>query len=221
MNFQDLEKINVNNKVEKKKVGSTTLTYLSWTYAISEFKKAYPDFTYEVKKFDNGSGVLVPYMYDENTGYMVMTSITAGGLTQEMWLPVMDNSNKAMKNAPYEYEVKEYVNGKATGQMIKKFVEPATMFDVNKTIMRCLVKNMAMFGLGLYIYAGEDLPASDDDNKDKQLETLPEELIKAVQETKTLDELSVLYNANKDDMSKELKQQFNSIVSNRKQELSK
>lgn len=32
------------------------------------------------------------------------------------------------------------------------------MFDVNKAVMRCLVKNLAMFGLGLYIYAGEDLP---------------------------------------------------------------
>ena len=41
---------------------------------------------------------------------------------------------------------------------MKKTVEPASMFDINKTIMRCLVKNIAMFGLGLYIYAGEDLP---------------------------------------------------------------
>ena len=212
MNFQELEKINVNDKVEKKKAGSTELTYLSWTYAVSEFKKAYPDFVYEVKKFDNGSGVLVPYMYDENTGYMVMTSITADGLTQEMWLPVMDSSNKAMKNIPYSYEVKEYVSGRATGNMIKKFVEPATMFDINKTIMRCLVKNMAMFGLGLYIYAGEDLPT-------KEPETLPDVLIKAVQETKNVDELSALYKANKDDMSKELKQQFNTLVSNRKKEL--
>ena len=40
----------------------------------------------------------------------------------------------------------------------KKTVKSFTMFDVNKTIMRCLVKNLAMFGLGLYIYSGEDLP---------------------------------------------------------------
>ena len=39
------------------------------------------------------------------------------------------------------------------------------MFDVNKTIMRCLVKNLAMFGLGLYIYAGEDLPEGDADEQ--------------------------------------------------------
>ena len=42
--------------------------------------------------------------------------------------------------------------------MLEKHVEKATMFDINKTIMRCLVKNLSMFGLGLYIYAGEDLP---------------------------------------------------------------
>lgn len=42
-----------------------------------------------------------------------------------------------------------------------KTVEAATMFDINKTLMRCLTKNLAMFGLGIYIYAGEDLPESD------------------------------------------------------------
>ena len=204
MNFQEIESINVNEHIEERTQAGVTLKYLSWTWALSEFKKIYPDFTYEVKKFDNGSGVMLPYMYDENTGYMVQTSITAGGLNQEMWLPVMDSQNKAMKKEPYQYTTKK---GTFT-------VQPATMFEVNKTIMRCLVKNMAMFGLGLYIYAGDDLP-------NKEPETLPKELIDAIKETKTIEELSVLYNANKDDMSKELKQQFNNIVSNRKQELSK
>ena len=49
-------------------------------------------------------------------------------------------------------------------------VEAATMFDINKSIMRCLVKNLAMFGLGLYIYAGEDLPEEDkEEEKANQL----------------------------------------------------
>jgi hypothetical protein len=43
----------------------------------------------------------------------------------------------------------------------EKVVEAATTFDINKTIMRCLVKNLAMFGLGIYIYAGEDLPEAE------------------------------------------------------------
>lgn len=142
--FEELLKINVNDKIEKKKNGNVELSYLSWSYAVEEFTKKCPNFTYEIKKFENG----LPYVYDENTGYMVFTSITVDNLTKEMWLPVMDGANKAMKKERYTYETKY-------GQ---KTVEPATMFDINKTIMRCLVKNMAMFGLGLYIYNGEDLP---------------------------------------------------------------
>jgi hypothetical protein len=65
-----------------------------------------------------------------------------------MWLPVMDGKNKAMKREAYKYMTK----------FGEKSVEAFTMFDVNKAIMRCLTKNLAMFGLGLYIYAGEDLP---------------------------------------------------------------
>ena len=91
-------------------------------------------------------------MYDENTGYMVFTTVTIDGITHMMWLPVMDGANKAMKNQPYTYATK--YNGEKT-------VDAATMFDINKTIMRCLVKNLAMFGLGLYIYAGEDLPEAE------------------------------------------------------------
>ena len=73
---------------------------------------------------------------NEKIGYMVQTSVTADDLTYEMWLPVMDMRNNAIL-AP-------------------------KMTEINKTIMRCLTKNLAMFGLGLYIYAGEDLPESTD-----------------------------------------------------------
>lgn len=142
--FDELNAINVNDKTEKKKSGGTELTYLSWTWAWAEVKKRFPEAHYEIV-MHNG----LPYVYDENTGYMVFTNVTIDGITHTMWLPVMDGANKAMKNQPYTYSTK--YNGEKT-------VEAATMFDVNKTIMRCLVKNLAMFGLGLYIYAGEDLP---------------------------------------------------------------
>lgn len=143
--FQTLNAIDVNDHVERKKSGKSYLSYLSWSWAWAELKKKYPDAEYEIKKFENN----LPYVYDENTGYMVFTSVTIDGLTHEMWLPVMDGANKAMKAKPYSYDTK--FNG-------KKNVEAATMFNINKTIMRCLVKNLAMFGLGLYIYSGEDLP---------------------------------------------------------------
>jgi hypothetical protein len=87
---------------------------------------------------------------------MVMTEVTIKGETLEMWLPVMDGANKAMMKSSYTYKGNAWVNGKKVE--VEKTVDPATMFDVNKTLMRCLTKNLAMFGLGFYIYAGEDLP---------------------------------------------------------------
>lgn len=155
--FDTLYEINVNDKTETKE----GLTYLSWSWAWAEVKKLYPDATYNIKRFENG----LPYVYDENTGYMVFTDVTINGLTHEMWLPVMDSHNKAMKSKPYTYNTK-----------YKKDipVEAATMFDVNKAIMRCLVKNLAVFGLGLYIYAGSDLPEVDmsDDEKTAEIKRL-------------------------------------------------
>ena len=150
MKFEELSKINVNGHTEDK----NGLTYLSWTWAWSEIKKQCPDASYEILKFENN----LPYVYDENTGYMVFTKMTIGDQTYEMWLPVMDGNNKAMLNHMYTYQVKVYKDGVFTGEYKEKTVEPATMFDINKTIMRCLVKNIAMFGLGIYIYAGEDMP---------------------------------------------------------------
>lgn len=147
--FETLFQKNVNENVEKKKSGRTELSYLSWSWAWAEVKKLFPNAKYEILKFQSANGTLLPYLYDEKTGYMVFTTVTIDNLTHEMWLPVMDGANKAMKDKTYTYSTK--YNGEKT-------VEPASMFDVNKTIMRCLVKNLAMFGLGLYIYSGEDLP---------------------------------------------------------------
>lgn len=138
--FAELYSLDVNKYVEKKQ----GLSYLTWSYAWAEFKKIYPDATYEVKKDADGRC----YFGDEEIGYMVYTTVTAGGLTYEMWLPVMDNANKSMKLKSYKYPTRQG----------DKTVEAISMFDINKAVMRCLVKNLAMFGLGLYIYAGEDLP---------------------------------------------------------------
>ena len=145
--FDVLNAINVNEHTEVKDTGSTKLTYLSWAWAWAEVKKKFPDATYEIIKFDG-----IPYVYDPLTGFMVYTTVTIGGITHEMWLPVMDGNNRAMKAEAYQIQTKYKTIT----------VAPATMFDVNKTIMRCLTKNLAMFGLGLYIYAGEDLPENDE-----------------------------------------------------------
>jgi hypothetical protein len=139
--FEKLSAINVNDKVEKK----NGLTYLSWSWAWGEVKKAFPSATYQVK---GDPTTQKPYFYDENLGYLVMTEVTIEGQTLEMWLPVMDGANKAMTNKSYTYQTR----------FGEKTVDAATMFDINKTLMRCLTKNLAMFGLGHYIYAGEDIP---------------------------------------------------------------
>ena len=90
---------------------------------------------------------------NEKLGWMVRTEIFADDLTYEMWLPIMDMRNNAI-------------------------LQPK-MTDVNKTIMRCLTKNLAMFGLGLYIYAGEDLP----EDMDEEGETKPKPQVKPIQNT--------------------------------------
>lgn len=173
--YNDLRTINVNEHVEKK----DGLSYLTWSWAWDAFKQAYPDATYEVLKNPDG----VPY-FESAAGAMCYTRVTAAGITHEMWLPVMDGKNKAMKSVPYTYTVRDF----KTKQYVEKTVEPFTMFDVNKTVMRCLVKNLAMFGLGLYIYAGEDLPS---EPPAEPIDVAP--LVDNINAAATLDDLKTVY----------------------------
>lgn len=160
--FKTLNAVNVNERTERK----DNLTYLSWAWAWAEVKKRYPGATYEIVKF-NG----LPYAFDPLTGYMVYTTVTIEGQTHEMWLPVMDSNNKAMKAEPYTVKTK-----------YKEIeVKAATMFDVNKTVMRCLTKNLAMFGLGLYIYAGEDLPEKEAEEREEAVKEMGQKKADSVQ----------------------------------------
>ena len=145
--FETLSVINVNDNAEKK----GKFSYLSWTWAWAELQKVYPLATYEIVKFDG-----LPYKENSRNECIVFTKLTIDGITHEMWLPVMDNSNKALKNPD--------------------------MMAINKAIMRCLVKNIAMFGLGLYIYAGEDLPDTDDAIEEKPVTKEKQEQVKPVAE---------------------------------------
>ena len=135
--FETLSAINVNQHTDKKK----NLTYLPWAWAWAEVKKVYPDANYKIGETE----------FDEELGFMCHSTVTIEGETLEMWLPVMDGANKSMKKKPYEYTTKYGT----------KTVLAATTFDINKTKMRCFVKNLAMFGLGLYIYSKEDLPEAE------------------------------------------------------------
>lgn len=105
------------------------LTYLSWAWAWGEIKKRHPDATYTV--YENADGW--NYHTDEHTCW-VKTGVTVNGIEHIEYLPVMDYKNKSIS------------------------VENVTSYDVNKSIQRSLTKACARHGLGLYIYAGEDLP---------------------------------------------------------------
>ena len=208
--FNTLYALNVNDRTEKK----NGLTYLTWAVAWAEFKKQYPSATYRIVKDANTN---LPYFVDERLGIIVYTEVTVDGLTYEMWLPVMDGANKAMRLESYTYQVWD----KYKNNYVEKKVDAATMFDINKTIMRCLVKNLAMFGLGLYIYAGEDLPeetTEEDENNKPDLTTKPKRtytrrttttaqpiekygpIKAALESTKDISSLLTLYNQHKNEV---------------------
>lgn len=152
--FNQLSSLNVNEKTESK----NGLSYLSWSNAWLEFKKVYPTATYNVIKNPTTG---LPYFEDSNMGIMVFTEVEADGLKYQMWLPVMDSSNRAMKSVPYTYQVWN----KTTKQYENRRVEAATMFDINKTIMRCFCKNLGMYGLALYLWSKDDMPESLEENQ--------------------------------------------------------
>ena len=140
--FEQLYDVDVRDRMYQKQ----GLSYIPWATAWSEVAKVFPNATYEIVKFGEAQ---LPYT-ESDLGIMVFTRVTIEGVTREMCLPVMDGSNKAMKSVEYSYKTK-------SGE---KIVSAATMFDINKTIMRCLAKNLAMFGLGLHLWTKEEAPES-------------------------------------------------------------
>lgn len=154
--FKKMRGVDISEHVETKK----DLKYLSWAYAFAYVTDLDPAWKYEIQTFGENK---TPYLYDPVLGYMVMTRVTIQGVTKEMFLPVMDGNNQAMLDHPYDVVTKTRTYS----------VKTATMFDINKTIMRCLVKNIAVFGLGLTLYAGDDLPdveAQEEANKASELQ---------------------------------------------------
>lgn len=113
------------------------LTYLSWAWAWGEAKKAYPGAIYTIYENKDGWN----YFTDGKTCW-VKTGVTIEGLEHIEYLPVMDYRNKSIT------------------------ADNVTSFDVNKAIQRSLTKALARHGLGLYIYAGEDLPDGEEPIKE-------------------------------------------------------
>lgn len=166
--WDTLSNIDTSDMVEVK--WPKKLKYITWSKAWAVVKKLYPDANYSVVEYQSLYGNMTPYCFDPILGYIVKTTVTIGAQTIPMLQVVMDGANKSKKDVDYEYEVKEY----QSNVLKTKYVEQANMFDINTTIMRCLVKNIAMFGLGINLYTGEDLPAIEDDEVVKPAQA-PEE----------------------------------------------
>lgn len=193
--FKEFSKMRLTKYIKQK----GTLNYLSWTVAWDSFSKKLielgvpeEEFSVEPLIFKNKDGVDVPYIYDENTGYMVFTQAKVERAIKKMWLPVMDSNNKAMKDKPYTYNVKVYKFGKFTGEYEERTVEAATMTDINRAIMRCMVKNLALFGLGLSIYNGEDLPEDTYDTKPEKITKEMEDSLREMVKTKNIPDAKVI-----------------------------
>ena len=144
MKFNELRKINVTEKVEKK----NGLSYLSWAWAVDTLLQHDPTATWEYKPYQTWNGTV-----------MVFCEVKAFGVSRTAQLPVMDHRNKAISNPD--------------------------AFQVNTAMQRCLAKAISLHGIGLYIYAGEDLPDEDKPSVDDHIKTLSE--------AKTVDELKAAW----------------------------
>lgn len=154
-----------NINVNEKTEKKGSLTYLSWAWAWGELKKLHPDAAYTIYENDAGWN----YHSDGKTAW-VKTGVTVNGIEHIEYLPIMDNRNNSIPLA----------NVKST--------------DVNKAIQRSLTKAVARHGLGLYIYAGEDLPneeaeqvKTEIENANKKIAPKDIEILKEICKKKGLD----------------------------------
>ncbi len=153
------------------------LTYLSWAWAWGEAKKVYPNAIYTIYENKDGWN----YFTDGKTCW-VKTGVTIEDLEHIEYLPVMDYRNKSIT------------------------ADNVTSFDVNKAIQRSLTKALARHGLGLYIYAGEDLP---DGEELKAAEVVKLSKVTEQNITKLIEQYSTKRNGNAEDLTKYYLKKYN------------
>ena len=162
MNAHTLLQLDVSHKTEKK----VNLTYLSWAWAWAEALKADPKATFKVKTFFRDQYTEEPFMTLPGGTAMVWVTVTMFDKEMTCQLPVMDNRNKAIVNPD--------------------------AFQVNTAIMRCMTKALGLHGLGLYIYAGEDLPEGVEPESTIEEDSMTE-LFAAIENATTQDELKLAF----------------------------
>jgi len=136
------------------------LTYLSWAWAWATAKENYPEATYTI--YEDTDGVF--YHRDHNSAW-VKTGVTIEGIEHIEYLPVMDFRNNSI----------ELIKIKST--------------DVNKAIQRSLTKALARHGLGLYVYAGEDLPSAEKEQPKVESNKTTTVEVKGIPDDKMMDML--------------------------------
>jgi hypothetical protein len=177
-NFATLRKVDVNLYIEKK----NGLSYLSWAFAVDQLLQRDPTATWEYRfGVDPNTREQVPYVFIGATA-MVFCTVRAFGVERTAQLPVMDYKNKAIPNPD--------------------------AFQTNTAMQRCLAKAIALHGLGLYIYAGEDIPPEEEKPEVKPVASV-EEIVKAkkvLAECKTVADLRKVYDAQTDALKPSLKE---------------
>jgi hypothetical protein len=126
--WQTLSRFDVSKEVEQK----GRFDYLSWAWAWAFVKEKYPTATFEKHIFRDNQDNPLPFMRDTKGHTYVAVTVTIEGLAHTEIHYVMDHKNQSVTHPD-------------GGQ-------------VNKALQRCLVKAIAFHGLGLNVYAGEDLP---------------------------------------------------------------
>ena len=134
--------VDMYTEVLENKKSKIKLTYLSWANAYQLLMHQDPDATIEICEAEDGFP-----MFSRGNHHFVKTKVTAFGKTKTCFLPVMDSNHRAVQNTPYQLQFK-------TGTVTVPAIDAR---HINDSIMRCLVKNIAMFGIGLKLYTGEDL----------------------------------------------------------------
>ena len=179
--FDVLNAIDCSEHIEVKDTGKMKLSYLSWAWAWSILKKNFPDATYT--NYENEKGM---FYHTDGRSAWVKTGVTINGIEHIEYLPVMDNRQCSI------------------------LIDKITSTDVNKAIQRSLTKAVARHGLGLYIYAGEDLPEDVAEEAKSNIE-------QQVKSAKSMDELLIIWK-NNSNLQNSLG--FKQLFSQRKQELS-
>lgn len=147
--YVELRKVNVSDRIEKK----NNLSYLSWAFAVDELLVRDPSATWDYRfGIDHETGQAVPFIYIGQTA-MVFCTVKAFGVERTAQLPVMDHRNKPIPHPD--------------------------AFQVNTAMQRCLAKAIALHGLGLYIYSGEDIPPDEEKKEPPTPKVTADELVQA------------------------------------------